>query len=87
MARDQWFPFMKELTAERDYLQILSDKVHPMAQALFPKGNAIFQDDNASTVQLELLKNDMRNNVIKLSILYGQHNLQTQILLSTYGQF
>ena len=32
----------------KDYLQILSDQVYPMAQALFPKGKAIFQDNNAT---------------------------------------
>ena len=31
----------------RDYLGILGDQVHPMVQALFLEGNAIFQDDNA----------------------------------------
>ena len=30
----------------RDHFQILSDQVHPIAQALFPEGNSIFQDDN-----------------------------------------
>ena len=31
----------------RDYLEILSNQVHPMVQAMFPEGNAIFQDNNA----------------------------------------
>ena len=31
----------------RDYLQILSDKINLMDQALFLEGNTIFQDDNA----------------------------------------
>ena len=31
----------------RDYLKILSDQVHFLAQALFPKGNTILKDDNA----------------------------------------
>ena len=39
--------FMEELTKETIYKQVLSDQVHPMAQVLFPEGNAIFQDDNA----------------------------------------
>ena len=32
---------------KRNYLQILSDQVHSMVQALFPVQNVIFQDDNA----------------------------------------
>jgi hypothetical protein len=32
----------------RDHLGILMNQVHPMVQALFPVGKAIFQDDNAS---------------------------------------
>ena len=31
----------------RDYLKMLSDLVHPIAQALFPEGNTIFKDYNA----------------------------------------
>ena len=31
----------------RDYLQIFSDQVRPMAQALFLEGNTIFQYNNA----------------------------------------
>ena len=32
---------------KRDYLKIVIDQFHHMAQALFPEGNAIFQDDNS----------------------------------------
>ena len=30
-----------------EYLEILRNQVHPMAQVMFPEGNAIFQDDTA----------------------------------------
>ena len=40
----------------RDYLQVLSDQVHPMVQALFPDGNAIFQDDNAPIHTARIVK-------------------------------
>ena len=39
------------------------------------------------SIQLELLKIGIRNIVIKLSIFYGQHNLQTSILLVIDRQF
>ena len=58
-----------------------------MAQALFPEENDIFQKDNTQIHKLELLKNEMRNIVMKLNILYGQHNNQTSILLSIYDHF
>ena len=32
----------------QDYLKILTDQIYPMVTELFPEGNAIFQDDNAS---------------------------------------
>ena len=31
----------------KDHLKILSDEVHPIAEALFPEGNIFFKDDNA----------------------------------------
>jgi hypothetical protein len=34
-------------TTAREYLDRLSNQVHPMIQTLFPKNDAIFQDDNA----------------------------------------
>uniref|UniRef100_A0A0K0FBA8 DDE_3 domain-containing protein n=1 Tax=Strongyloides venezuelensis TaxID=75913 RepID=A0A0K0FBA8_STRVS len=40
----------------RDYLQILSDQVYSMVQALFPDGNAIFQDDNAPIHTARIVK-------------------------------
>ena len=40
----------------RDYLQILSDQVHPMAQALFPEGNSIFQNDDAPIHTARIVK-------------------------------
>ncbi|XP_073446393.1 uncharacterized protein [Dendrobates tinctorius] len=40
----------------RDYLGILGDQVHPMVQALFPEGNAIFQDYNAPIHTARIVK-------------------------------
>ena len=40
----------------RDYLGILGDQVHPMVQALFPEGDAIFQDDNAPIHTARIVK-------------------------------
>ena len=39
--------FLHRRINSRDCLQILSGQVHLMAQALFPEGNTIFQDENA----------------------------------------
>ena len=40
----------------RDYLGILGDQIHPMVHALFPEGNAIFQDDNAPIHTARIVK-------------------------------
>ena len=40
----------------RDYLGILGNQVHPIVQALFPEGNAIFQDDNAPIHTARIVK-------------------------------
>ena len=40
----------------RDYLGILGDQVHPMVRELFPKGNAIFHDDNAPIHTARIVK-------------------------------
>ena len=54
---------------KRDYLQILSDQVHPMAQALFPEGNAIFQDDNAPIHTARIVKErNEKNSIFKKNI-------------------
>ena len=58
-----------------------------MAQALFPEGKTIFQDDNAPIHSATIVKKCHEEDVLKLSIFYKQHNLQTSILMSIYGQF
>ena len=40
----------------QDYLGILGNQVHPMVQALFLEGNAIFQDDNAPIHTARIVK-------------------------------
>ena len=40
----------------RDHFQILSDQVHPIAQALFPEENTIFKDDNAPIHTARIVK-------------------------------
>ena len=48
--------FLQGRINKRDYLQILSDQVHPMAQALFSEENAIFEDDNAPIHTARIVK-------------------------------
>ena len=40
----------------RDYLQILSAKIHPLAQALFPEGKTVFKDNNAPIHTARIVK-------------------------------
>ena len=41
----------------KDFLNTLGDHIHPMIQALFPDGDGIFQDDNASIHTAHVVKN------------------------------
>ena len=40
----------------QDYLEVLSNQVRPMVQEMFPKGNAIFQSDNAPIHTTRIVK-------------------------------
>ena len=78
--------FMKEFKKETIY-KFEVTKFTLWLKHCFQRKTSIFKMIKPQSMQLELLKNDMRNIVMKLSILYDQHNLQTSILLSIYGQF
>ena len=41
---------------KREYLEILSNQVHPMVQVMFHEGNTIFQDDNAPIHRARIVK-------------------------------
>ena len=70
----QWFPFMGELTAETIYSFWVS-KFTLWLKHCFEREKPFFKIIMLQSIQLELLKNGMRNIVMKLSILYSQHNL------------
>ena len=42
--------------SSRDYLQILREKAHIMAQVLFPEENDLFQDDNVPIHTARIVK-------------------------------
>ena len=49
--------FLHERINKKDYLQILSNQIHPMAQALFPeKKNTVFQDNNTQIHTARIVK-------------------------------
>ena len=71
----------------RDYLKNSSDQIHLMVQTLFPERASSFKMILPQSIQLKMLKNGMRNILVKLSISCGRHNPQTSTLLSIYSQF
>jgi hypothetical protein len=59
----------------REYVDRLSNQVHPMIQTLFPNGDAVFQD-SAPFTQLELFSHGLKSMIVKFNIFLGQHNYQ-----------
>jgi hypothetical protein len=54
----------------------LGNQVHPMIQTLFSNNGPVFQDDNASIIQLELFSHGLESMKVNVSIFHCQHNNQ-----------
>ena len=66
------------------YISILDDNLWPVVARHFNDKPYRFQDDNAPVHRARSTKNYIQQNSI-YQPLNGQHNLQTSILLRTYG--
>jgi hypothetical protein len=55
----------------REYVEKLSNQLHPMIQTLFPKKDAVFQDDNAP-----IHATGLKSMKVNFSIFPGQHSHQ-----------
>jgi hypothetical protein len=60
----------------RECLDRLSNQVHPMIQTLFPKKDAVFEDDNVPFTHLELFNQGLISRKVKYNIFLGLHNNQ-----------
>ena len=65
------------------YISILDDNLWPVVTRHFNDKPYRFQDDNAPFIE-PVLRKITYNKIVYLP-LNGQHNLQTSILLRTYG--
>jgi hypothetical protein len=58
----------------REYVDRLSNQVHPMIQALFPNNDAVFQDDNALIHTAKSVQSWFEEHEGNFNIFPSQHN-------------
>ena len=71
----------------RDYLKILSDQVHFLAQALFPKGNTILKDDNTPIHIARIVKEWHEDHCNEVEHLVWPAQSLYLNIIEHYGQF
>jgi hypothetical protein len=69
-----------------EYLDTLSNQVHPMFQTLFPN-DAVFQDDNAPIHTAGTVQSCLNSMKVNFNIFPGRHNHQISTSLTTLVSF